>query len=219
MHFKTTAAVAALCACGFLAGCNQQQASAPPAAPAANQPAAAVPPATEQTSLTPTQGPANAADTTPAANKKFLDDNGKRDGVKTTQDGLQYRVIKAGTGKTPTAPTDNVTVLYKGQLITGQVFEHVAAEDVIAAGELGGGEGEAQPPAAVPPYNESYAVQFGNGCNDVYRQTPQSPVDPGMVSVHSQRAAWDYYSGAMSWDESYKKHINEFRAVYGLPPL
>ena len=123
MHFKTTAAVAALCACGFLAGCNQQQASAPPAAPAANQPAAAVPPATEQTSLTPTQGPANAADTTPAANKKFLDDNGKRDGVKTTQDGLQYRVIKAGTGKTPTAPTDNVTVLYKGQLITGQVFD------------------------------------------------------------------------------------------------
>src|SRR5438552_1539200 len=71
MHFKTTAAVAALCACGFLAGCNQQQASAPPAAPAANQPAAAVPPATEQTSLTPTQGPASAADTTPAANKKF----------------------------------------------------------------------------------------------------------------------------------------------------
>ena len=103
--------------------------------------------------------------------------------------------------------------------ITGQVFEHVTAQDVIAAGELGGGEGEPPPPAAVPPYNESYAVQFGNGCNDVYRQTPQSTVDPGMVSVHSQRAAWDYYSGAMSWDDSYKKHINEFRAVYGLPPV
>jgi FKBP-type peptidyl-prolyl cis-trans isomerase len=122
MHFKTTAAVAALCACGLLAGCTQQQASAPaPQAPAAGQPAA--PAATEQTSLTPNQGPPAAADTSPDANKKFLADNGKRDGVKTTQDGLQYRVIKAGTGKAPTAPTDNVTVLYKGQLITGQVFD------------------------------------------------------------------------------------------------
>ena len=124
MHLKTTAAVAALCACGLLAGCNQnnQQASAPAPAAGQQQPAA-VPPATEQTSLTPTQGPANAADTSPAANKKFLEDNAKRDGVKTTPDGLQYRVIKAGTGKAPTAPTDNVTVLYKGQLITGQVFD------------------------------------------------------------------------------------------------
>lgn len=122
MNFRTTAAVAALCACGALAGCNQQQASAPApqTPPGTQQPA---PSATEQTSLTPSQGPTNAADTTPEANKKFLEDNAKRDGVKTTQDGLQYRVIKAGTGKAPTAPTDNVTVLYKGQLITGQVFD------------------------------------------------------------------------------------------------
>jgi FKBP-type peptidyl-prolyl cis-trans isomerase len=120
MHFRTTAAIAALCACGLLAGCNQQQASAPPAAPAGQT---AAPPATEQTSLTPTQGLPTATETTPAANKKFLEDNSKRDGVKSTPDGLQYRVIKAGTGKAPTAPTDNVTVLYKGQLITGQVFD------------------------------------------------------------------------------------------------
>ena len=70
MSLKTTAAVAALCAFGLLAGCNQQQASAPAPAPAAEP--AAVPPATEQTSLTPNQGPPAAADTSPAANKKFL---------------------------------------------------------------------------------------------------------------------------------------------------
>jgi FKBP-type peptidyl-prolyl cis-trans isomerase len=119
MFFKSSAAIAALCVCGLLAGCNQQQASAPKA-PAQQ---GAAPSATEQTSLTPNQGPPAAADTSADANKKFLADNAKRDGVKTTQDGLQYRVIKAGTGKPPTAPTDNVTVLYKGQLINGQVFD------------------------------------------------------------------------------------------------
>ena len=40
-----------------------------------------------------------------------------------------------------------------------------------------------------------------------------------MISVQSQRAAWDYYVGEMTWPESYKKHINELRAVYGLPPI
>jgi len=101
--------------------------------------------------------------------------------------------------------------------ITGQVFVQVEGVDIIA------GEGHpapTPPPSAeVPPYNESYSVQFGNGCNDVYKEVPKTPIDPGMISVHSQRAAWDYYSGAMSWDDSYKKHINEFRAEYGLKPV
>jgi FKBP-type peptidyl-prolyl cis-trans isomerase len=112
MKFKITAAAAAICACGLvLAGCNQQQASNAPPAPAQQAaPAEAGPP------------PA-AADMSPEANKKFLDDNAKRAGVKVTADGLQYRVIKSGTGKAPTAPTDNVTVTYKGSLITGQVFD------------------------------------------------------------------------------------------------
>jgi peptidylprolyl isomerase len=66
---------------------------------------------------------APAADISPESNKKYLDDNAKMPGVKVTSDGLQYRVIKAGTGKTATAPTDMVTVTYKGALITGQVFD------------------------------------------------------------------------------------------------
>ena len=114
MRLTTTAAIAALCLCGVvLAGCNQQQASNQPAGgkqaeTAATGNAAALPP---------------AADISPESNKKYLDDNAKRAGVKTTADGLQYRVIKAGSGKMPTAPTDNVTVTYKGSLITGQVFD------------------------------------------------------------------------------------------------
>lgn len=73
------------------------------------------------------------------------------------------------------------------------------------------------PPSSVIPYNEGHAIEFGLACNDVYRESG-APTDPGMVSVHSQRAAWDYYVGKMSWPASKQKHLNEFRAVYHLPP-
>jgi FKBP-type peptidyl-prolyl cis-trans isomerase FklB len=42
--------------------------------------------------------------------------------VKVTASGIQYQVINAGTGKTPTA-NDNVTVHYTGKLIDGTVFD------------------------------------------------------------------------------------------------
>jgi FKBP-type peptidyl-prolyl cis-trans isomerase len=116
MRLKIMAAMAAVCAGSLtLAGCNQQQASNTQAqAPKASAPAETGGTATAM---------APAADISPESNKKYLDENGKRAGVKVTSDGLQYRVIKAGTGKTATAPTDMVTVTYKGSLITGQVFD------------------------------------------------------------------------------------------------
>jgi FKBP-type peptidyl-prolyl cis-trans isomerase len=116
MRLKMIAAVAAVSAGGFvLTGCNQQQASnVPPPAPQSAAPATGGEAATAM---------APAADISPESNKKYLDDNAKRPGVKVTSDGLQYRVVKAGTGKTATAPTDMVTVTYKGSLITGQVFD------------------------------------------------------------------------------------------------
>jgi len=52
----------------------------------------------------------------------YLEQNKKKEGVVTLPDGLQYRVIKEGTGKKP-APTDNVKVNYKGSLIDGTVFD------------------------------------------------------------------------------------------------
>ena len=54
--------------------------------------------------------------------KKFLEENAKRPKVKTTASGLQYEVIKSGTGKSP-APTDKVTTHYHGTLIDGTVFD------------------------------------------------------------------------------------------------
>lgn len=54
--------------------------------------------------------------------QKFLEENGKRDGVKTTASGLQYEVITEGKGTHPKA-SDTVTVHYKGTLINGEEFD------------------------------------------------------------------------------------------------
>lgn len=52
----------------------------------------------------------------------FLAENGKKDGVKTLPSGLQYSVLKEGTGKQP-AKSDTVVVHYKGTLIDGREFD------------------------------------------------------------------------------------------------
>ncbi len=57
-----------------------------------------------------------------AAGVAFLAENAKKEGVKTTASGLQYKVIKEGTGKKPKA-TDRVTVHYVGKLIDGTTFD------------------------------------------------------------------------------------------------
>lgn len=56
------------------------------------------------------------------AGEKFLADNGKRDGVKTTASGLQYEVESEGKGENPKA-SDKVTVHYTGTLIDGTKFD------------------------------------------------------------------------------------------------
>jgi FKBP-type peptidyl-prolyl cis-trans isomerase FklB len=52
----------------------------------------------------------------------FLAANAKKDGVKVLPSGLQYKVIKSGTGKTPKL-TDKVKTHYHGTLIDGTVFD------------------------------------------------------------------------------------------------
>lgn len=54
--------------------------------------------------------------------QKFLTENAKKAGVKTTASGLQYKIVKEGTGKTPTA-SSNVTVHYEGKTLNGNIFD------------------------------------------------------------------------------------------------
>jgi FKBP-type peptidyl-prolyl cis-trans isomerase FklB len=54
--------------------------------------------------------------------EEFLVANAKKDGVKTTASGLQYKILKSGTGNTPKA-TDTVKTHYHGTLIDGTVFD------------------------------------------------------------------------------------------------
>ena len=52
----------------------------------------------------------------------FLAQNGRKDGVRTLPSGLQYRVMRAGTGRTPKL-TDTVSVNYRGTFIDGSEFD------------------------------------------------------------------------------------------------
>jgi FKBP-type peptidyl-prolyl cis-trans isomerase len=62
-------------------------------------------------------GQKNAAD-----GEKFLADNKKKEGVKTTSSGLQYKVVKEGNGPQP-KDTDTVVANYRGTLINGTEFD------------------------------------------------------------------------------------------------
>lgn len=54
--------------------------------------------------------------------KKFLAENKTKKGVITTKSGLEYKILKKGTGPTPKA-SDTVVVDYSGKLVNGKVFD------------------------------------------------------------------------------------------------
>lgn len=58
-----------------------------------------------------------------AANEKFLAENKNKPRVKTTASGLQYEILRDGTGPKPAA-TDTVVVNYAGTLIDGTEFDN-----------------------------------------------------------------------------------------------
>ena len=58
-----------------------------------------------------------------AEGEAFLEVNKKKDGVKVTKSGLQYIVLKEGTGAKPTSDS-TVSTHYRGKLIDGTVFDN-----------------------------------------------------------------------------------------------
>jgi FKBP-type peptidyl-prolyl cis-trans isomerase len=57
-----------------------------------------------------------------SADLDYLSENKKKAGVQVTSSGLQYRVLRKGTGRKP-SKSDAVEVHYKGSLINGKVFD------------------------------------------------------------------------------------------------
>jgi FKBP-type peptidyl-prolyl cis-trans isomerase FklB len=72
-----------------------------------------------------------------ADGKKFLDDNAKKPGVKTTASGLQYKVIKEGSGDKP-KDTDVVETNYRGTTIDGKEFDSSAKHGSTASFPVNG---------------------------------------------------------------------------------
>ncbi len=63
-----------------------------------------------------------------AEGEKFLSENKSKEGVKTTSSGLQYKVLKEGSGPTP-KETDTVVTHYRGTLIDGKEFDSSLARN------------------------------------------------------------------------------------------
>jgi FKBP-type peptidyl-prolyl cis-trans isomerase FklB len=96
---KSFSVLALTLALGLFAGCSPKE-------------------TTPNTAMNPDAKPAASAD----PGEAFLAANAKKDGVITTASGLQYKVIKSGTGASPKA-TDQVKVHYTGTTIDGNVFD------------------------------------------------------------------------------------------------
>ncbi len=69
------------------------------------------------------------------SNAKFLEENKAKKGVQVTKSGLQYTVIKEGTGDKPTAKS-RVKTHYRGKLLNGTVFDQSYEGDAPAAADM-----------------------------------------------------------------------------------
>lgn len=89
---------------------------------------------------------------------EFLSQNAGKEGVVTTASGLQYEVIKEGTGASPSA-TDQVTVHYHGTLIDGTVFDSSVDRGEPATFPLNG---------VIPGWTEGLQLMKEGGKNRFY---------------------------------------------------
>jgi FKBP-type peptidyl-prolyl cis-trans isomerase len=88
----------------------------------------------------------------------FMAENKKKPGVMTTASGLQYKVLKDGTGKIPKA-TDTVTVNYEGRLIDNRIFDTSAKTGQPARFQVGG---------VIPGFKEALQLMKAGSRWEVY---------------------------------------------------
>ena len=65
----------------------------------------------------------------------FLEENAKKEGVVTTESGLQYEILTNGVGASP-VESDQVSVHYHGTLIDGTVFDSLPWPAFVVVGGL-----------------------------------------------------------------------------------
>jgi FKBP-type peptidyl-prolyl cis-trans isomerase len=115
------------------------------------------------------------------AGQAFLAENGKKPGVRTTASGLQYQVLRQGSGPTP-LKTDKVRVTYSGALLDGTVFDSTEkhggepVEFMLAQVIPGWSEG-----VALMPVNSKY--RFWIPSNLGYGPSGQDPIGPNSTLV------------------------------------
>lgn len=77
----------------------------------------------------------NEADRNKAAGARYLAENKTKPGVVTLPSGVQYKILKAGTGPKPTA-NDTVVIHYKGSLLNGTEFDNSIKRGAPYAGPI-----------------------------------------------------------------------------------
>ncbi|MDR0714347.1 MAG: FKBP-type peptidyl-prolyl cis-trans isomerase [Bacteroidales bacterium] len=115
--------------------------------------------------------------------RKFLAENAKKQGVITLPDGLQYRVITAGTGSRQPLSADEVEVMYHGTLPDGTVFDSSRERGTPAVFPVSG---------VIPGFSEALQMMTEGAKWEIYipaelgygeRVNPQSGIKPNSVLI------------------------------------
>lgn len=107
----------------------------------------------------------------------FLAANGKKPGVKTTATGLQYQVLKMGTGPKPTK-TDTVKVNYRGTLINGFEFDSSAKNGGPIQFQVGGVIAGWTEALQLMPVGSKFALWIPGNLGYGAKGTPGGPIGP-----------------------------------------
>ena len=114
--------------------------------------------------------------------EKFLAENAKKEGVQTTESGLQYEVLTAGNGARPTAE-DTVRVHYRGTLLDGEVFDDSYARGEPVEFGLGQVVPGWQEGLQLMPVGSKYRLWIPGKLGYGEQGTPGGPIGPNAVLV------------------------------------
>ncbi|MFT5720234.1 MAG: FKBP-type peptidyl-prolyl cis-trans isomerase [Motiliproteus sp.] len=114
-----------------------------------------------------------------SAGDSFLAANAKKEGVKVTESGLQYKIINAGDGSLPTA-ADTVQVHYRGTLIDGTEFDSSYKHGGPATFPLGG---------VIPGWTEGLQLISKGGKAELYIPAKLAYGPKGMGQVIGPNSA------------------------------